>query len=56
MIVDNPEVFTGKIGKTKTNEVSLMIDGNVMHTSCTETEANTIQSLGLGRKGHPRPP
>ena len=26
MIVDNPEVFTGKIGKAKMNEVSLMID------------------------------
>ena len=29
MIVDNPEVFTGKIGKAKMNEVSLMIDDNV---------------------------
>ena len=29
MIVDNPEVFTGKIGKAKTDEVSLMIDDNV---------------------------
>ena len=26
MILDNPEVFTGKIGKAKMNEVSLMID------------------------------
>ena len=29
MTVDNPEVFTGKIGKAKMNEVSLMIDDNV---------------------------
>jgi transposase InsO family protein len=29
MIMDNPEVFTGKIGKAKTNEVSLMIDDSV---------------------------
>ena len=29
MIVDNPEVFTWKIGKAKMNEVSLMIDDNV---------------------------
>ena len=29
MIVDNPEVFTGKIGKAKMNEVSLIIDDNV---------------------------
>ena len=29
MIVANPEVFTGKIGKAKMNEVSLMIDDNV---------------------------
>ena len=29
MIVDNREVFTGKIGKAKINEVSLMIDDNV---------------------------
>ena len=30
MIVDNPEVFTGKIGKAKMNEVSVMIDDNVV--------------------------
>ena len=29
MIVDNPEVFMGKIGKAKMNKVSLMIDDNV---------------------------
>ena len=29
MIVDNPEVFTGKIGKAKMNEVSV-IDDNVV--------------------------
>ena len=29
MIVDNPGVFTGKIGKAKMNEVSLMINDNV---------------------------
>jgi hypothetical protein len=30
MIRDNPEVFTGKIGKAKTNELSLMIDDSVI--------------------------
>ena len=30
MIVDNPEVFTGKIGKAKMNEVSVIIDDNVV--------------------------
>ncbi|XP_028415679.1 uncharacterized protein K02A2.6-like [Dendronephthya gigantea] len=29
MIADNPEVFTGKIGKAKTKEVSLMIDDSI---------------------------